>query len=100
MPRCRRRGPCSTVSIATALALGAAAAGARYRRASASGNQQRPSPSLRFDFVPRRDPGRQQIGPAGPLAEGSGLTLLEMGAPSLDADRLVASAASNGGPLR
>lgn len=89
--------------IAATLVLGAAAGFIYYRGRSTGGNRQPPAPSLSLDFAPHWDPGRQQIGPAGPLSDGSGLRLIsriEIGTPSLEDDRLVGAAANNGGLLR
>ena len=59
--------------------------------------------TLPLDFGPHWDTGRQQIGPAGPLRNGSGLRLvsgLEMGTAKIEDDHLVGAAHDTGGLRR
>src|SRR5262249_34012055 len=98
-----------STGVAVLFALGAAASFIYYCVSyyftghSTGGHRQSPTPSPSLDFVPRWDPARQQIGPAGSLSDGSGLRLisrLEIGTPRLEDDRLVATTANNGGLSR
>jgi len=86
--------------VASALLLGAAASVMYYRARSTRGVRRQPVTSLKLNFVPRWDAGRQQIGPAGPLRSGSGLRLisrLETSTASLEADHLVSATHDDGG---
>jgi beta-lactam-binding protein with PASTA domain len=78
------------------------AGGALYYRRATLGSGQQPV-TLPLDFGPHWDTGRQQIGPAGPLRNGSGLRLvsgLEMGTAKIEDDHLVGAAHDTGGLRR
>jgi hypothetical protein len=84
-------------------ALLLAAGGAVYYRRATLGTGQQPVTLPTLDFGPHWDTGTQQIGPAGPLRNGSGLRLvsgLEMGTTNIEDDHLVGAARDTGGLRR
>ena len=79
------------------------AGGALYYRRATLGSGQQPVTLPTLDFGPHWDTGTQQIGPAGPLRNGSGLRLvsgLEMGTAKIEDDHLVGAAHDTGGLRR